>query len=237
MYYEGKEFEASITHARPGALERGGDACTPAVHCDGRGHCCRWQVGVDRRCAFPVCCCSPGAPAWRALLAASLERLDPPPRPAGVLSAELQNALGMGESAPPPWLINMQAGGSRGGACACRRFPAVVHECRWLVQKAAGRRGVQASTALPSAVASAHSRTRPCSSALQRHAPPPSSQCPALTSCPLVHSSPPILAFLVLTPAQRYGPPPSYPALKVPGLNAPIPPGGMFGYHPGELGK
>ncbi|PSC74600.1 Splicing factor 3B subunit 2 [Micractinium conductrix] len=78
MYYEGKEFEASITHARP-----------------------------------------------------------------GVLSAELQNALGMGESAPPPWLINMQ----------------------------------------------------------------------------------------------RYGPPPSYPALKVPGLNAPIPPGGMFGYHPGGWGK
>lgn len=31
----------------------------------------------------------------------------------------------------------------------------------------------------------------------------------------------------------RYGPPPSYPSLKIPGLNAPIPPGAMFGYHPG----
>lgn len=79
MYYEGKEFEASITHARP-----------------------------------------------------------------GVLSAELQNALGVSEGVtPPPWLINMQ----------------------------------------------------------------------------------------------RYGPPPSYPSLKVPGLNAPIPPGGQFGYHIGGWGK
>lgn len=45
MYYEGKEFEASITHARP-----------------------------------------------------------------GVLSAELQTALGMSEGSPPPWLVNMQVG-------------------------------------------------------------------------------------------------------------------------------
>lgn len=29
---------------------------------------------------------------------------------------------------------------------------------------------------------------------------------------------------------QRYGPPPSYPALKIPGLNAPIPAGATFGY-------
>jgi len=36
---------------------------------------------------------------------------------------------------------------------------------------------------------------------------------------------------------QRYGPPPSYPALKIPGLNAPIPPGASFGYHPGGWGK
>ena len=36
---------------------------------------------------------------------------------------------------------------------------------------------------------------------------------------------------------QRYGPPPSYPNLKVPGLNAPIPPGTSFGYHPGGWGK
>lgn len=55
---------------------------------------------------------------------------------------------------------------------------------------------------------------------------------------------------------QRYGPPPSYPNLKIPGLNAPIPsgrhwvtlslvclaltalvPGASFGYHPGGWGK
>jgi len=36
---------------------------------------------------------------------------------------------------------------------------------------------------------------------------------------------------------QRYGPPPSYPNLKVPGLNAPIPPGASFGFHPGGWGK
>ena len=36
---------------------------------------------------------------------------------------------------------------------------------------------------------------------------------------------------------QRYGPPPSYPALKIPGLSAPIPAGASFGYHPGGWGK
>ncbi|KAF8068310.1 SF3B2 [Scenedesmus sp. PABB004] len=36
---------------------------------------------------------------------------------------------------------------------------------------------------------------------------------------------------------QRYGPPPSYPQLKVPGLSAPIPPGASFGFHPGGWGK
>jgi len=36
---------------------------------------------------------------------------------------------------------------------------------------------------------------------------------------------------------QRYGPPPSYPNLKIPGLNAPIPDGARFGYHPGGWGK
>lgn len=36
---------------------------------------------------------------------------------------------------------------------------------------------------------------------------------------------------------QRYGPPPSYPALKIAGLNAPPPPGAMWGYHPGGYGK
>ncbi|KAH8175269.1 PSP domain-containing protein [Sarocladium implicatum] len=36
---------------------------------------------------------------------------------------------------------------------------------------------------------------------------------------------------------QRFGPPPSYPALKIPGLNAPPPPGGSWGFHPGGWGK
>lgn len=36
---------------------------------------------------------------------------------------------------------------------------------------------------------------------------------------------------------QRYGPPPSYPNLKIPGLNAPIPDGSSFGYHAGGWGK
>lgn len=35
---------------------------------------------------------------------------------------------------------------------------------------------------------------------------------------------------------QRYGPPPSYPKLKVPGVNAPLPPGAQPGYHPGGWG-
>jgi len=36
---------------------------------------------------------------------------------------------------------------------------------------------------------------------------------------------------------QRHGPPPSYPSLRIPGLNAPIPPGAQFGYHTGGWGK
>jgi splicing factor 3B subunit 2 len=36
---------------------------------------------------------------------------------------------------------------------------------------------------------------------------------------------------------QRYGPPPSYPNLRLPGLNAPLPPGCRFGFSPGEWGK
>ncbi|KAJ1565322.1 Splicing factor 3B subunit 2, partial [Cladochytrium tenue] len=36
---------------------------------------------------------------------------------------------------------------------------------------------------------------------------------------------------------QRYGPPPSYPGLKIPGLNAPIPEGSHWGFHPGGWGK
>ena len=36
---------------------------------------------------------------------------------------------------------------------------------------------------------------------------------------------------------QRYGPPPSYPNLKIMGLNAPIPEQCSFGYHAGGWGK
>lgn len=36
---------------------------------------------------------------------------------------------------------------------------------------------------------------------------------------------------------QRFGPPPSYPYLKIPGLNSPIPVGAEWGYHPGGWGK
>jgi len=36
---------------------------------------------------------------------------------------------------------------------------------------------------------------------------------------------------------QRYGPPPSYPNLKIQGLNSPIPEGCSFGYHAGGWGK
>lgn len=36
---------------------------------------------------------------------------------------------------------------------------------------------------------------------------------------------------------QRYGPPPAYPKLKIPGVNCPIPPGGQWGFNDGEWGK
>jgi splicing factor 3B subunit 2 len=36
---------------------------------------------------------------------------------------------------------------------------------------------------------------------------------------------------------QRYGPPPSYPSMKIPGLSAPLPPGASYGYQPGGWGK
>lgn len=36
---------------------------------------------------------------------------------------------------------------------------------------------------------------------------------------------------------QRFGPPPSYPSIKIPGLNAPPPPGASWGFHPGGYGK
>jgi splicing factor 3B subunit 2 len=34
-----------------------------------------------------------------------------------------------------------------------------------------------------------------------------------------------------------YGPPPSYPNLRIPGLNAPLPEGASYGYQPGGWGK
>lgn len=40
-----------------------------------------------------------------------------------------------------------------------------------------------------------------------------------------------------LVAMQRYGPPPSYRSLRIPGLNAPIPAGAQFGYHAGGWGK
>ncbi|XP_049850254.1 splicing factor 3B subunit 2-like [Schistocerca gregaria] len=36
---------------------------------------------------------------------------------------------------------------------------------------------------------------------------------------------------------QRIGPPPSYPNLRIPGLNAPIPPGAQYGFHAGGWGS
>lgn len=36
---------------------------------------------------------------------------------------------------------------------------------------------------------------------------------------------------------QRYGPPPSYPGIKIPGLSAPIPEGANWGYHEGGWGQ
>ncbi|CAN8061673.1 unnamed protein product [Agarophyton chilense] len=42
---------------------------------------------------------------------------------------------------------------------------------------------------------------------------------------------------LWLVNMQRYGPPPGYPGLKIPGVNAPIPKGASYGYHIGGWGK
>lgn len=36
---------------------------------------------------------------------------------------------------------------------------------------------------------------------------------------------------------QRFGPPPSYPSLRIAGLNAPIPKDAQWGFHPGGWGK
>lgn len=36
---------------------------------------------------------------------------------------------------------------------------------------------------------------------------------------------------------QKIGPPPAFPTMEIPGLNAPIPPGASWGYAPGQFGK
>ncbi|KAL6705380.1 hypothetical protein ACN47E_007029 [Coniothyrium glycines] len=36
---------------------------------------------------------------------------------------------------------------------------------------------------------------------------------------------------------QRFGPSPSYPSMRIPGVNAPIPPGASWGFQPGQWGK
>ena len=63
---------------------------------------------------------------------------------------------------------------------------------------------------------------------------------------PLLYSQPLLDALGMASPAapppwlyamQRHGPPPSYPFLRVPGVNAPLPPGGRWGMGEGEWGK
>ncbi|EST08268.1 PSP, proline-rich [Kalmanozyma brasiliensis GHG001] len=50
-------------------------------------------------------------------------------------------------------------------------------------------------------------------------------------------SIPPLAPPPWLIAMQRYGPPPSYPHLQIPGLNAPIPQGASWGFHPGGWGR
>ncbi|WFD37055.1 hypothetical protein MCUN1_003947 [Malassezia cuniculi] len=50
-------------------------------------------------------------------------------------------------------------------------------------------------------------------------------------------SIPPLAPPPWLIAMQRYGPPPSYPHMRIPGLNAPIPPGAQWGFHPGGWGR
>ncbi|KAM0787184.1 hypothetical protein ACM66B_006430 [Microbotryomycetes sp. NB124-2] len=50
-------------------------------------------------------------------------------------------------------------------------------------------------------------------------------------------SIPPLAPPPWLISMQRYGPPPSYVNLRIPGLNAPIPEGAAWGFHPGGWGK
>ncbi|KAG6820037.1 hypothetical protein H0H93_006272 [Arthromyces matolae] len=50
-------------------------------------------------------------------------------------------------------------------------------------------------------------------------------------------SIPPLAPPPWLISMQRFGPPPSYPTLRIPGLNCPIPEGAQWGFHPGGWGK
>ncbi|KAG8836359.1 hypothetical protein FRC17_005645 [Serendipita sp. 399] len=50
-------------------------------------------------------------------------------------------------------------------------------------------------------------------------------------------SIPPLAPPPWLISMQRFGPPPSYPTLRIPGLNAPLPQGAQWGFHPGGWGK
>ncbi|KII88270.1 hypothetical protein PLICRDRAFT_41429 [Plicaturopsis crispa FD-325 SS-3] len=50
-------------------------------------------------------------------------------------------------------------------------------------------------------------------------------------------SIPPLAPPPWLISMQRFGPPPNYPTLRIPGLNAPIPEGAQWGFHPGGWGK
>ncbi|KZT44011.1 DUF382-domain-containing protein [Sistotremastrum suecicum HHB10207 ss-3] len=50
-------------------------------------------------------------------------------------------------------------------------------------------------------------------------------------------SIPPLAPPPWLISMQRFGPPPSYPTLRIQGLNAPIPEGAQWGFHPGGWGK
>ncbi|CEH14338.1 Splicing factor 3b, subunit 2 [Ceraceosorus bombacis] len=50
-------------------------------------------------------------------------------------------------------------------------------------------------------------------------------------------SIPPLAPPPWLIAMQRFGPPPSYPHIKIPGLNAPIPQGAQWGFHPGGWGR
>lgn len=50
-------------------------------------------------------------------------------------------------------------------------------------------------------------------------------------------SIPPLAPPPWLIAMQRFGPPPSYPQLRIPGLSAPIPEGAQWGFHPGGWGR